>query len=185
MRRSNLRVTHEIQALHFDLPRYNKTLDKNLSIVWRDGIRVWLRHILLGGIPVETGMAKAALVPLGRFIGAAIVDGRTTAGAPLSITPTRKPYTSKLDGLQSIATGEKKQSFSIQDDKSAPMTFLYSFEWSTEILHWYLSEYYRGKAKAGEELIAEADEKFMNHVQQRLQERLPKLADYLTLRKPF
>ena len=139
--------------------------------LFRESAREWLRAWLKLGIPVETGMAKASLVPLGRFLHG--VGG-------LKIEPNRKPYYSKLErGVQSPELGEHKSYFDIQDDKSNPMRFVYLFEWYTETKHYFLSRYYKGQFVSGQAAITIAEQAFMNHFNSTLSRRLPKLDDFL------
>lgn len=159
------------EVLVFDAPRYTKTLDRIIGQIIRESARQWLRSMLTSGIPVETGMAKAALVPLGRFLNN--VGG-------LSIAPTRKSYYSKLEGgRQTIGFGEQKQDFKIRDDKSNPLSFLYEFEWSTTIAHFYLEQFYNGTAQSPQVSIIAADNAFERHMFNALEKRLPGLDDFI------
>lgn len=138
----------------------------------REAAREWLRTMLEQGVaPVETGMAKAALVPVGRIL-------RNVGG--LGISPTRKPYFSKLEGgTQDIGFGESKTSVTIRDDKSNPLTFVYEFEWTTEVLHYWLRQYYNGPAIPGEDALPQAEDAFLQHVNATLARRLPHFADFI------
>lgn len=168
-----LRFDRHFDFLKMDLPRYHKTLDRIVGQIFRESIRDWLRVILEVGVPVETGMAKAALEPVGRFLNR--VGG-------LQINPTRKPYYSKLEGgVQSPDLGREKSSFNVRDDKSHPLTFIYTFEWSTSVLHWYFAQFYNGARPAGEEILPEAAQKFDQVFAGRLQQRLPHFWNFIKL----
>ena len=69
-----------LSIVNLDLDKYNKALRKELGIVLHNGAKIWLREWIKLGIPVETGMAKAALQPLGKFLRVAV-----------DIRPTRNP----------------------------------------------------------------------------------------------
>lgn len=162
-----------LPELKLDWLSFTKTLDRTMSQIIRESAREWLRTILVIGVPVETGMAKAALVPLGRFL-------KSVAG--LGITPRRKPYYSKIEeGVQSIALGEARgQSFTIQDDKSHPLSFVYMFEWTPEVVHWYWKEFYNGSSMSGEEALDQADFAFLTYYEAAVARRLPDLVEYIT-----
>lgn len=166
-------ITYDPQALellNLDLPRYHKTLDRIMGQVIREAAREWLRAVIIN-VPVETGMAKATLIPLGRFL-------RNVGG--LGINPSRKPYFSRLEGVtQEIDAGLVKQDFEIQDDKSSPLSFVYSFEWSTSVLHYWLAQYYKGNALPGEEAIEEGAIAFQEHLVSTIVNRLPHFADFI------
>ena len=159
-----------IHLLNLDLPRYNKTLDRVMGQIVREAAREWLRTILEKNIPVETGMAKAALVPVGRFLNR--VGG-------LDISPTRQPYKSKLEGgTVSIAFGIAKSSFVLDDDKSTPLSFVYNFEWSTSVLHYWLQQFYK-QGTPGEAHLPDAEEAFHAYVAEAIERRIPHYADFI------
>lgn len=148
---------------------YTKEMDRIIGQIFREAAREWLRAFLLEGVPVETGMAKAGLQPLGRFLRVAV-----------PISPKRKPYYSKLEGgRQSIGLGHDKSRFFLKDDRTNPLEFVHEFEWSSEILHYYLKEFYNGTSQAGEEAIVSAETAFIAHLEDALVRRLPKLEEYV------
>ena len=158
----------EIDLFNTDLTKYTKTLDRIMGQILRESARVWLRTIITGGVPVETGMAKATLVPLGRFLNN--VGG-------LAINPSRRPYYSKLEGtVASPSAGEEKSEFNLKMDDG---TFIYEFSWSTEVLHYWLSQFYGGKATPGEELLDRADEAFYVNFFNTVGQRLPDVIEYI------
>lgn len=153
----------ELSPLRLDDREMTKTFDKILGQIIRESARQWLRTWLSLGVPVETGMAKATLQPLGRFLRVRV-----------NVRARRKPYFSKLEGTQqSPASGETAQDFKITDDKSNPRSFMYGFEWSTSVLHYMLREFYRGAAVPGEDAIEEALKAFENHLVTTIERRLP------------
>lgn len=144
--------------------RHTRTLDRILGQTIREAARQWLRTIV-PLVPVETGMAKATLQPLGELLRVAV-----------PVSPVRKPYYSKLEkGFQSPGTGRLKgKEFELQSTD-----FQYSFIWSTKVLHYWLSQYYRGNAIPGEEAIQLGEQAFLQKVQQNLETRIPKILEGL------
>lgn len=119
------------KSLNFDQVKLTKTLDRILGQIIREAAREWLRAILKsvpsrGGFPVWSGAAKSTLVPLGRFLN-------NVAG--LNVSPVPKAPDRRSLGLDS-------QSFTFTDDRNNGGSFEYSFEWSTDLLHYYINEFY-------------------------------------------
>lgn len=139
--------------------RLTKTLDTVLGEIIREAARRWLRKFILH-VPAETGMARGTLRPLGQFLRLAV-----------PIRPTRKPYYSKLEGgIQSIESGEAANDFTITDTN-----FVYEFQWSTSILHYYYSKFYNGSAPSGEEVRDDiAEPAFRNYINATLAKRTAK-----------
>lgn len=156
---------------------YTKTMDRVLGQVVREAAREWIRAWLLEGIPVETGMAKATLQPISRYLKNVFTEG---------INPTRKPYFSQLEGVeQSISSGHDKTSFTVQDDKTHPLFFIYEYAWSTEVLHYFHKEFYNGSATVGEDAIKIAEAAYIAHVEATIAHRLPKLVEYMDFDSAF
>lgn len=148
--------------------RLNKTLDRVMGQIIREAAREWLRALVVH-IPVQTGMAKGALQPLGRFLRVAV-----------PVRPVRKPYYSKLEGgISEPGFGAQKTDFYFRDDKSHPMSFIYEFTWSTDVLHYWLQEFYNGKAIPGEIAMRDAEEAFQLHIVNAINRRLPAALDSL------
>lgn len=157
-----------LPELNFDEISYKKTLDKKLGVIIREAARLWLREIITH-IPVETGMAKATLQPLGRFLRVAV-----------DVRPKRKPYYSDLEGtVQFDGAGRLRQKFILTDDKSNPLNFIYEFEWSTSVLHYWLEEFYRGAALSGPEAIDAADSVFITYLRTEVNKRIPDLSEFV------
>lgn len=155
--------TEPISPIGFEERRMRKTFDKIFSQIFRASIAKWLRAVLANNVPVQTGMAKAALMPIGRFLKVAI-----------PIKPTRKPYFSQLEGgIQSIPFGVQKSTFRIEDDKSHPLRFIYVFEWQTDVLHFWLQKFYKGGHIPGEISIVLAEKAFEEHISVTVDRRLP------------
>lgn len=165
-----LEFTAPIRFVEFNQQQFSKTISKELGRILRQGARIWLRRMVIE-VPVETGAAKGALKPLGTFLRVAV-----------PIRPRRRPYFSKLErGIQSPELGASRSRFEIIDDRVTLFGGLYSFTWSTEILHYYLSIYYNGNAIPGERVIEEARADFLNFVRIELARRLPTLAPFIRL----
>lgn len=141
----------------------HKTLDRVMGQMIREAAREWLRAVLMsvparGGFPVWSGAAKSTLVPLGRF---------------LRINVPVHPDTKAPDRR---ALGEASQTFHIRDDKSDPMSFVYEFEWSTDLLHYYINEFFGviPSAMPNGWRTAEAGERaFLDYLATTLPRRLP------------
>lgn len=156
--------TEPITPIGFEDRRMLKTFDKIFSEIFRAALAKWLRAVLSNNVPVQTGMAKAALRPIGRVLKVAI-----------PIKPTRKPYFSALEGgMQSIPFGtQKSTTFHIEDDESHPLRFIYVFEWQTDVLHFWLQKFYTGAHIPGEISIKIAEKAFDEHISIMVERRLP------------
>jgi hypothetical protein len=129
-------------------------------------------------VPVETGMAKSALAPLGAFLRVAV-----------PINPTRKPYIKRKPPTYggkpiSMPQGRYRSKFLIIDDKTAPGTYQYAFEWSTTVLHYYMSEYYKGRAIPGEFAIHDANMAFWVHFEAQIVKAMPDIQKFIKKYKP-
>lgn len=152
-----------------DLKSFTKTLDKDMGIILRNAIREWLKVVTttvrrapytVGGdsFPVQTGAAKAALKPLARVIRHALSLGHA---------PKRPDHTAK---------GAASSSFTIRDDKSHPLSFIYRFSWSTDLIQWIINETYSMNYPFGSRTpwnaIKKADAAFNASVRKQVKERL-------------
>lgn len=156
-----------LPELTFNEINFTKTMNRVIGEVIRESARQWMRAIL-AHIPVETGMARATMIPLGEYLNN--VGG-------LAFGPKRQPYYSKLEqGIQDMGFGIEKTSFTLIDD--AP-DFRYYFEWSTNVKHYWISEFYKGNYKPGELALLEGEEAFFAHFNTTIIRRLPKLEDFL------
>lgn len=146
-----------LSTLSVPVERLSKTLRRNSEQILRETARTWLRFMLTE-IPVETGMAKGTLKPLGQFLRVAV-----------PISPVRKEYYSKLEGgIQNIAFGAEKSAYSIDYNNG-----IYTFEWDTETRHYWLKEFYGGDAIPGQDLIQLADDEAQNYLIDALSRRIP------------
>lgn len=170
-----LEFSSYIQPLTFDAKRMKRTFDKLMGRTIREGARRWLRAWLEEGVPVETGMALGALQPLGRFLRVSLSNNA------YGTSPTRKPYYNTTEGVMSTPeAGARGSHFRLQDDSNNHGSFIYEFEWSTEVLHYYLSQFYRGQATPGENAILQAEQAMIEYVEDRIRTNFPDLNDYLS-----
>ena len=153
-----------LKALQMNRKDVSRRTDRILGQTIREAARQWLRAWLAEGVPVETGMAKGTLRPLGRFLRVSV-----------SIKPVRKPYFSVLEGVvQKISSGEEKSEFQIRDDKSDPGSFIYEFHWATEVLHYMEREFYNGSAMVGRAVLhGPATDAFFAQIDKAIAKRLP------------
>lgn len=175
--------TAGIKFMNLDAERYTKTLDKIMGQMIREAAREWLRGVLKavpsrGGFPVITGAARSTLVPLGRFL----------KQVPITVTPVGKWDRRDL--------GERMQKFEIKDDRSSPMSFLYKFEWSSDLWWYYINEYNTSLssvpkgvnpnpvASAPWQTLDAGQRAFERYVAIALDKRLPRLADYIFFTSP-
>jgi len=144
-------------------------MDKIIGQVLRESTREWLR-VLLSHVPVETGMARATLIPIGQYLNN--VGG-------LLFTPTRKPYYSNLEGgIQDIGLGLERQEFKIVD--TAIGSWKYTVFWDSGTHHYWENEFYRGDALPGEAAEIEAEGVFFLYFFQTIDRRLPPLGPFLS-----
>lgn len=128
-----LEVTGKFTPYSFDGVKFTKKLDKEMGIILRGAIKVWIKTILhtvkraphtVGDtFPIQTGAAKASIRPIARYVRVAI---------PIRPAPKRPNLISK---------GEASSSFNVQDDKTNPKSFEYRFNWSTDLEHFLLNEF--------------------------------------------
>jgi hypothetical protein len=161
----------------FDAEGLSKTLEKRLGQILRQSAREWLRTMIVY-VPVETGMAKSALAPLGAFLRVAV-----------PIEPIRKPYIKRKPPTYggkpiSMPQGRYRSKFTIIDDKTAPGTYQYVFEWSTTVLHYYLAHYYKGYGLPGEFAIHEANMAFWTHFETQIVRAMPDIQKFIRRYKP-
>lgn len=128
-----LGVVGKLTPYTFDEVKFTKTLDREMGIILRGAIKVWIRvvlhsiknapHTVGDSFPIQTGAAKATIRPIARYVKVAV---------PIRPAPKRPNLISK---------GESSTSFNVQDDKTSPMTFEYRFDWSTDLEHFVLNEF--------------------------------------------
>ena len=128
-----LQVNAKFSFPEFDADAWTKTLDKEMGVILRGAVKVWLRtvlrtvsgapHTVGDSFPIQTGRAKASLRPIARMVRVAI---------PIRPAKGRPDLTSR---------GESSSQFSILDDKTAPKTYEYRFSWGTDLEHFIWNEF--------------------------------------------
>lgn len=137
MRNSKLFKSHPMRELTFDKKAFTKTFNKRVGKTHREGVREFARAIIAEGIPVETGMAAAALKPLGEFLHNVTTD----FGAP-----RRKSYFHKVEGVHAtVEAGEAASHYEIVDDRNNDESLFFSFEWDPGVKHFWQKRYYSAK----------------------------------------
>lgn len=177
-----MEITSNLEIL-FDEKMFTKTLDRVLGQIIREAAREWLRAILKsvpsrGGFPVLTGAAKSTLVPLGRFL-------KQVSG--LQVTPVN-------DGRHKFqdrrAEGEASQQFFITNvprEGRTKFDGIYEFNWSNDILHYYINEYYgiiQSAQPDGWHTLRAGREAFEAYVEEAINRRLPDIGDWIKWRAP-
>lgn len=149
--------------------RYTKTLDLKCGQIIREGAREWLRAVIKR-VPVQTGAARSTLIPLSRVLR-----------EPFAVTPVRK--------WDRRALGESKNTFTVKDDRTNPMSFVYEFSWSSDLVWYEINEYqkaifgHRGVnpypvASAPWHSLEAGRDAFFRHINTTMQHRLPKFVDF-------
>lgn len=164
-----IEVQGGFRIMKFKDREFRVTLDRVLGQIIREAAREWLRAVLVsvparGGFPVLTGAAKSTLAPLGRLLRVAVPV------SPVSGEKDRR-------GL-----GESSQQFKIVDDKiHGNKRYEYSFEWSTDLLHYYINEFYGVIPYAPWNTTGAGEAAFVSFVEEALNRRVPNIADYIEL----
>lgn len=161
-----LRFSKSLPHLTFNEKEFNRAADIALRRITRQGARAWLTELLSIGIPVDTGMAKGALLPIGRYLSVAV-----------TINPQRQPYFHKLEGaIASPPTGALKSTFSFTDDST---NLSYGFEWTTDIIHFWTSTHYRGSFTPGDISVFQAGVAWDNYVIEALANDFPNMLIFM------
>lgn len=166
-----LEIEGGLTILDFDEVSFTRTLDRVLGQIIREAARHWLRAVLRsvperGGFPVLTGAAKSTLVPLGRVLRVAV-----------PVNP--EPRAGRNNIVDRRSEGESSQSFTLESKN-----FEYSFEWSNDILHYFLNETFPmlQVQYTPWESLERGNEAFVAFLDEAIARRLPKVADYIEFR---
>lgn len=158
-----------MRELTFDAVAFTKTLNKRIGQAHREGVREFVRAIIAEGIPVETGMAAAALRPLGEFLH----NVTTNFGAPW-----REPYFHRVEGVYATPeAGEAASYYHFVDDRNNDTSLFFSFEWDPGVKHFWLTEYYSAKGNKytpGEQRYGMAVKAYEAYVRVALSDRVPR-----------
>lgn len=146
-----LNFSSSLPIMNLDVARYTKTLDRVMGQIIREAAREWLRAVIVN-VPVETGSAKSTLQPLGRLLRRVAV--------PINPTKSASDYEHRWGASD----------FNIFDKN-----FEYSFEWSSDLLHYYLNEFFpiATVASAPWHSLDAGEQAFLSYVDWALQNRLP------------
>lgn len=160
--------------LTFDQVNLTKTMDRIIGQVLRESTREWLRVLLSDvNVPVETGMARATLIPIGEYL-------HNVGG--LIFAPTRNPYFHATEGtIASIESGIDRQQFQIVD--TAIGSWVYSVQWDPHVKHYWVEGYYENVGNTstpGPEALDKAEEAFFGHFYPTLDRRFPPLEGYIS-----
>lgn len=163
-----LEFNTNFDVLELDAKKYTRTLDRILGQIIREAAREWLRAVLKsvparGGFPVLTGAAKSTLVPLGRFLRVAV-----------PVNPVKGDRRS---------LGLNSQHFKIIDDKNNGGSFNYSFEWSTDLLHYFINEFYGYIPYAPWNTVEAGEQAFIEYIENALNTKIPNLQEYIQVKR--
>jgi hypothetical protein len=149
-----------LKELNFDGVKLTKTMNVEAGKTFRKGVRDFLIGLSPSTIPVDTGMAKAALAPIGRAMQTV-----------WEVSPKRAPYFSKLEGVvASVSTGESASRYVIQDDKSNGGNLEFSFEFDPGVKHFWQNKHWNKKhGESGEDRIKAAESRFQTTVRNSLE----------------
>lgn len=117
--------------------RWAQEFIDNMAKLAMEAARVWLSTIIDHSskeFPVQTGMAKASLRPLARYLGMSV-----------SITPTRKPYKGRNIFLGE-ALGKKPPYNKIITGPKAMGLVSITFEWPIDVEHFMYNDFFHHPA---------------------------------------
>jgi hypothetical protein len=163
-----IEITQGFRLINFDSKSITKRIDRICGEIIRESAREWLRAVLKsvparGGFPVWSGAAKSTLAPLGRFLRVALGSTSPVSGAP-----------NRTD------LGEASQKFVIIDDATRGVNYDYVFEWSTDLLHYYINEFYGYIPFAPWQTTDAGHFAFVRNVQASFDRRLPNIGEFFT-----
>lgn len=109
-----------LNAFRFDKEKYLKQFESKMAVQNRNAARAWLRAAL-PHIPVRTGMAKASLIPLARFLNVGIL-----------VQPVDFP--SRV--FEGVASSDEPSSMFESNGKGE-----FLFQFTINVLHYLLNEF--------------------------------------------
>jgi len=113
--------------------RWSQELAQGMARLAMEAARVWLATIINHSsktFPVQTGMAKASLRPLARYLGMSV-----------SITPTRKPYKGHSIPLGEALGGKAPFHKAITGPGAMGLVAV-TFEWPIEVEHFRWNDFF-------------------------------------------
>ncbi len=154
-------IIGQLRNLEYDMRGHKKTLDAALQTQMRQAARAWLRAVI-PHVPVWTGMAASSLKPLGRYLNVAV---------PIKPRVTRSDKTPEK--------GRQQQHFEFENNG-----YVYTFRWTTEVLHYKLNEYFPSKLKLIHETpwnsTVHGDAAYRKYMRDVLPLRIPRAIDYIS-----
>ncbi len=122
--------------------RFTKALHARMKRLWQGAIRAFIEAVLRPNlIKVDTGMAKATILPLARAVR--LLEASRATINP--ITKSRKGFTELSGqwnplGKKSAATGEKLGQDAFTINFGSPQRILFRFEFRIVVFHFILHE---------------------------------------------
>lgn len=168
-----------IKAFRGDFDRYSEQFTKNLGHMCKTAGMMFLEQFLEGRkkFPVWTGMAKASLRPLGRYLGVHI-----------EIDPKKKPRLNKEFGYwQSPATGEEMGEPPVAGDffflhSNVYGPFRVTFQWRTLVDHFLENDIYHVPRIEGTpwKYVENAVKAYDKCIKEMMKQTIPNMRSYLT-----
>jgi hypothetical protein len=148
----------------FDQVEYTRRIEIVMGQIIREAARDWIRAIIKSvpsrnGFPVLTGAARSTLVPLGRFL----------RNVPVTVNPVPGQPDRRKEG-------EDSSSFKIVTSETE-----YLFEWSTTLDHYRINDQYPVIKSAPWHTMDAGADAFVESANRKMRERLPHIADYVSI----
>ena len=155
------RIIAQFTNLKYDIEGHKKKVHEALQVQMRQAAREWLRAAI-PLVPVYSGMARASLRPRARGTPGGRAD---RSPGPAHGPPQPRPR-------------REQQRFSFTDDGVR-----YYFQWTTDVLHYQLNEYYTSRLKLTHPTPWESTEAgnvaFRKYAYSIAPKRLPAIKNYL------
>lgn len=166
-----IEIHYDLNLIEFDDKKYSETVKKRIGATFRQAIRMWLRYILTHtpsvdgpGFPSQTGTILGSIQPLGRILRVAVPN-------PV----IKRDFSKWADASQrGPSAGARAVKFTIDD--TGPE---YRFEWSTQVLHHYLNEFFKVRTVSTTpwKVIDKANLVFEDYLKENVPKTLPSLED--------
>lgn len=167
-----------LKKIRFDGERWKAAFRENLFELVQGAARAWLEAVVSNAakkFPVQTGMAKSSLVPLGRFLG-----------VPVSVEPTRDPYDGKSPSAGE-AEGQSDGFFQVHSNQYGP--YAVDFMWESGVEHFELNELYNmnfgpNVLETPWEFLVDARAAFDDYLASNISNVIPNIKQYTVHHKP-
>jgi hypothetical protein len=162
-----LKITGYISVPTLDVEKFKKDLDAHVTSLMHKAAREFV-ETAVKNIPVDTGMAVGAMIPLGRFVGA------TTQVAP------KRPYRLETDYVRTHELGQVKSMFAFKS-----VNFIYEFVWRSWVFHHWLNEQFSIKTVSSSpwHSIPLGLASALSYIRENFHEVLPNVSTSLNWRK--